>query len=206
MKNRMVNVSVDQYRESHIWLRINFGKANKCESKKCKHHSKIFDWALIHGKKYECKRKNFKMLCRGCHVKYDAYKGKHLSDKHKLAISEGNKGTIFTKERRKNISKSLIGKSIGMKGRTHSEEAKRKMSESHIGIRHTKEAKLKMSKSQSGKNNSMYGKTHSEKTKKKMSKSCNNSSENNPFYGRKHTEETKRKISISRTGKHYPRT
>lgn len=56
----------------HRKLRVNLGKAYKCENKECKYESpKRFEWALIKGKKYEVKKENFMMLCPSCHRKYD---------------------------------------------------------------------------------------------------------------------------------------
>lgn len=55
----------------HIWLHKNYGKAYKCESKKCNRKSKRFEWAKIKGKKYAHNRDNFMMLCRSCHALYD---------------------------------------------------------------------------------------------------------------------------------------
>lgn len=61
-----------EYQRIHKWLRITFGKANKCEMKMCKIiEAKRYEYALIRGKKYERKRENFMMLCKSCHVKYD---------------------------------------------------------------------------------------------------------------------------------------
>ena len=65
-------------------MRENYGKANCCESRKCTGKSKVYDWALIQGKRYIFKRKNFKQLCRVCHIRYD-----------------------FTKERTKNLRLSI---------------------------------------------------------------------------------------------------
>jgi len=57
----------------HRWINKWYGRATKCESKKHDHSQPVkkFDWALIHGKKYEKNRWNFKQLCRSCHTKYD---------------------------------------------------------------------------------------------------------------------------------------
>lgn len=56
----------------HSWLRTNFGKASKCENRKCNNiHPYRYEWALLKGKKYERKRENFWMLCRKCHMYYD---------------------------------------------------------------------------------------------------------------------------------------
>lgn len=59
------------YQSIHIWIRSNYGRANMCESLACNHKSVNFEWALIKGKTYIHNRKNFMMLCRSCHHKYD---------------------------------------------------------------------------------------------------------------------------------------
>lgn len=59
------------YGALHSWLKRTYGKADCCESKKCTGKSKYFEWALIKGRKYEKKRKNFKKLCKSCHHIYD---------------------------------------------------------------------------------------------------------------------------------------
>jgi hypothetical protein len=57
----------------HRWLNNWYGRAYKCESAKHDYDKPVkkFDYALIHGKPYAKERKNFKMLCRSCHLKYD---------------------------------------------------------------------------------------------------------------------------------------
>lgn len=57
----------------HAWLNREYGSATLCEAEKHDYLKvvKKFDYALIHGKKYARNRKNFKMLCRSCHLKYD---------------------------------------------------------------------------------------------------------------------------------------
>lgn len=62
------------YKGIHIWLNTKFGKARKCENKKCKMTSKYFDYSLLRGKKYLRKRENFWQLCRSCHKYYDKKK------------------------------------------------------------------------------------------------------------------------------------
>ncbi|MEK7140291.1 MAG: hypothetical protein AAB815_00745 [Patescibacteria group bacterium] len=63
-----------KYANIHSWLKRNYGKANKCESKKCSRKSNIFNWCLINGKSYEKNRDNFIMLCKPCHCVYDLYR------------------------------------------------------------------------------------------------------------------------------------
>lgn len=60
-----------RYQMVHNWIRRKFGAADRCENKECTGVSKIFDWALIHGKTYERIRSHFMKLCRSCHAKYD---------------------------------------------------------------------------------------------------------------------------------------
>ena len=59
------------YTGIHTWLRREFGKADRCENKKCSAVSKNFNWALRKGYRYERRRGNFIRLCRSCHLKYD---------------------------------------------------------------------------------------------------------------------------------------
>lgn len=80
------NVSLVEYQGIHYWLRINFGKANKCENKECLGKSQIFNWALKHNHIYEKKRKNFEMLCRSCHAKSDTTK------ETRIKVSKAQKG------------------------------------------------------------------------------------------------------------------
>ncbi len=64
------------YTAIHKWLKITFGKADKCENIYCPKTSTIFQWALLKNKKYLRKRKNFIMLCVRCHNMYDRKKYK----------------------------------------------------------------------------------------------------------------------------------
>ena len=75
------------YTRIHGWLIKNFGKADKCENKKCERKSKTYDYALKKGETYARDRKRYFMLCRSCHIKYDAiYSGKTI--KCKICRSE----------------------------------------------------------------------------------------------------------------------
>src|SRR3990167_9928092 len=66
----------------HFWLNRTFGKASRCENKKCyyprmgakKFFKKPlrFEWALLKGEEYKRVRSNFMQLCIACHRKYDA--------------------------------------------------------------------------------------------------------------------------------------
>ena len=67
-----IKIKDRRYSDIHAWLKKNYGSAYKCEKANCKKISKIFDWALIKNKKYNYKRQNFRMLCRACHLIYDA--------------------------------------------------------------------------------------------------------------------------------------
>lgn len=60
------------YTAIHLWLRKEYGPANKCSNKiDCPKKAEVYNWCLKKGKEYERKRQNFIMLCRACHVKYD---------------------------------------------------------------------------------------------------------------------------------------
>lgn len=65
------------YSAKHIWMKVNFGKANMCEEKECSCVSKNYHWANISGE-YKRERSDWKMLCVKCHKKFDKGKnGKH---------------------------------------------------------------------------------------------------------------------------------
>ena len=71
MKVKIMKSGTKPYNHLHRFLRDNYGSADKCQSRECIGRSKIFDYALIKGKKYCYKRECFIMLCRRCHIKYD---------------------------------------------------------------------------------------------------------------------------------------
>jgi len=89
------NVSIKKYHQIHHWLKINFGKAYKCENKNCKNISKLFSWALKNSCEYEFKRENYLMLCRSCHAKID------ISLETRKRISDKRKGIKLIGENRK---------------------------------------------------------------------------------------------------------
>lgn len=64
------------YGTLHDWVKKNKGKASKCIMGNCNGKSKVFDWALKEGCKYEWKLENYIELCRSCHKKYDYVKAK----------------------------------------------------------------------------------------------------------------------------------
>lgn len=84
----------------HDWLALKYGKADRCENSKCEGKSKLFDWAKKRTVKYERKRKNFWMLCKSCHQKYDytAERGKKISEtmKQKWRLWKRDKSGKFT--------------------------------------------------------------------------------------------------------------
>jgi hypothetical protein len=61
------NISYDGV---HGWIKNKYGKANCCKNKKCTNKSKTFDWANINGE-YTRDIKNYIMLCRSCHKRFD---------------------------------------------------------------------------------------------------------------------------------------
>jgi hypothetical protein len=69
------------YYAIHTWIQRTYGKAYRCENREnnildfnCSKKSDNYDWALLKGKKYKRKGKNFIMLCHSCHLKYDKAK------------------------------------------------------------------------------------------------------------------------------------
>lgn len=70
-KDDVHDVLIRDKAKAHTFLRKNYGKADKCESRVCDGKSKNFQWAKIHGKPYAENRDNFQMLCTKCHSNYD---------------------------------------------------------------------------------------------------------------------------------------
>jgi hypothetical protein len=67
----------------HVWLKLHYGKANKCENKKCKSDNpKRFEWANIKNHKYSHKREDYIMLCATCHRRMD--NGEYCGKGHKF--------------------------------------------------------------------------------------------------------------------------
>ena len=115
MERTIQGTPITEYQAIHHWLKINYGRASKCESKECVGKSQNYQWAKKTGKVYARRRSHFLQLCRSCHSKYD-----------------------FTEEMRRKISKALTG-------RTHSEARNRAFSLSRTGVKHTKLARANMS-------------------------------------------------------------
>ncbi len=65
------------------------------------------------------------------------YPGRKLTEEHRHAISEGNKGKVLSKEHRKSLLKANVGKK-------YSEETLSKMSLSHLGKKPSEETRRKM--------------------------------------------------------------
>jgi hypothetical protein len=126
---------------------------------------------------------------------------------------DGTSGRKLTKETKKKISKSNIGKkgSNGFLGKTHSEETKKTMSElkrgkpgPNKGKVFSEEVRKKMSEGKKGKllseehkrkvGEAAKGRLHSEESKRKISQSK---------LGKTHSEETKIKCGIKNKGKKW---
>ena len=131
-----------------------------------------------------------------------------------LGKEHHNFGKKHTKESKKKMSKSKLGKYKGEDspryGKHHSEEAKKKMSEVKLGKykgedsprygkKHTEETKKKISDSKKGKG---IGKKHSKDSRKKISESLKGKyiGKDSFHFGKNHTEETKKKMSESSQG------
>lgn len=86
------------------------------------------------------------------------YRGKTLSEEHKVKIGEGNRGKTRTETLRKHLSDVQKGKPGPMLGYKHTEDSRRKMSEAkkgkpppNKGVPMSDEAKAKTSASRIGK-------------------------------------------------------
>jgi len=64
-------ISISDYNKIHYWLKMQFGKAKKCEINKCISKPTRFEWALKKGSAYEKRRENFLQACTHCHKVYD---------------------------------------------------------------------------------------------------------------------------------------
>lgn len=96
------------YSAIHHWLEKYFGKADRCEMKSCKIVSpKVYNWALISGKKHQHIRGNYMRLCGSCHRRYDQ-KPEWIEKMRKTKT-----GTRLSKNHRMKISQSMKGKNIG---------------------------------------------------------------------------------------------
>ena len=61
------NHNIDRiiYASIHSWIRYKYGRADKCENKKCKNNNiKRFEWAFKKGKKYENNNTEFEGYIR----------------------------------------------------------------------------------------------------------------------------------------------
>ena len=139
------------------------------------------------------------------------WEGHGLSEDHKKAIGDGNRGKKLTEETKNKIREAAKKRGIpeetrkkmtfSRKGYRTSEETKRKLSEAGKGRVVTEEARKKQSERMKGykpsaetrkkQSDSMRGFSHSEETKAKMSATRKGRE------GKKHSEETKAKMSVA---------
>lgn len=142
------------YRNIHMWISNNYGRADHCQSPDCTKESTMFHWALKKGCDYTKNVNNFMQLCAKCHCLYDGRAEKLKNNKHTL-----NK--FPSSETRAKMSKSRKGRISGMAGKKHSEETKQRM-----GV------------ARRGSQNAFYGKTHSQETIDKIKESLKKYYEN----------------------------
>ena len=108
------------YSSYHNWIRKNYGRADKCSNIDCRKICKKYEWSHIHGKPMEKNIESFRMMCISCHRLYD------ITDntRKKMSICRIGKkhplfGTHRSKETKKKMSKSLIGRKVWNKGLTY---------------------------------------------------------------------------------------
>lgn len=65
-----VDVGDRYYLTVHAWVNRRYGKAKKCESKRCLNISQKYEWANIN-KKYTRNIDEWKQLCISCHRRFD---------------------------------------------------------------------------------------------------------------------------------------
>jgi len=58
------------YHALHDWIRNNYGRPRKCESKDCSHKSTNYQWSNV-SSRYKRERKDWKQLCVPCHKRND---------------------------------------------------------------------------------------------------------------------------------------
>lgn len=124
------------YWNLHQWLRRKYGSAFLCENNCGESRKGYFEYALIHGKKYERNRENFKMLCKKCHYIYDDLKT--IGPKHPMW------GRHHTEDTRKKmrLSSRHLKPNLGNKA---SKETRLKMSLSRKGVKFSEEHKKNIS-------------------------------------------------------------
>ncbi len=116
----MIKHKTNEYRNIHQWLRRKYGKASKCENKKCLGGSKRFEWAIIRGFDYERKREIYHQLCKQCHTSYD------YTEERRAIAKERTKNGVFTREQYEKFAEKLRGKHL-------SEDVKKKIGEKARG-------------------------------------------------------------------------
>lgn len=96
------------YNSLHWWIRRHHGSASKCENKECREESKVFEWSLKKGKKYNKDISNYWQLCRKCHFKYDLreYQKKKF-DEGRLKAQKKRLGAIHSEETREKIKLAI---------------------------------------------------------------------------------------------------
>lgn len=88
-----------EYANIHMWLRNNYGSADRCENRDCSlRNSKRYEWALLKGKEYKRDRSHFHMLCPSCHRKYD------ITEETRAKMRKSQSAKTIPEEVRKKIS------------------------------------------------------------------------------------------------------
>lgn len=107
-----------RYSAVHYWLKSRYGKATKCSNKSCQKWSKVYQWALKKGCKYEFNVKNFIQLCKSCHIKYDFKENtsKKMSESSRnTSKTQCIKGHVFSEQNTYTFTNSTGGLSRACK-------------------------------------------------------------------------------------------
>lgn len=101
-------VSASEYTLIHMWLKQQFGRANKCElcgrTEVPVGKAVYFHWAKLKGKPYARERNNFWMLCFKCHKRYD------VTEEYREYCRQRMLGTQRSEETKRRMSLSAKGR------------------------------------------------------------------------------------------------
>lgn len=147
-KFKRTGESFNYYARVHRWITYHYGKASKCDNVECTKESKLFQWALLKGKKHEKNIDNYMQMCRKCHAKYDydeeIWKNWHQrewSAESKLKISKAHKGKKISEKHKEKLSKLFSGEGNPMYGKN-----KKGTEHPFYGKKHKIESREKMAK------------------------------------------------------------
>lgn len=94
------------YCKLHGWLRCMYRKNGVCD--KCGSSDKVTEFSLIHGRLYTVNRKDYRELCKSCHMNYDRPAMKHVTLDDQQSIIERYNLSRFYIRRKDDIEQIAI--------------------------------------------------------------------------------------------------